>query len=138
MKNNNTAAFWLTNISNMNVSLTDLNLTVKAYSCVNLLDAKHYYYTPEQLQKSAESGSIFKKRNKLVVRKISPEILQPINFQFGANSISVVHDAFIPSRERSVLTIKEENYEELNISDEQFADENAEIVELDTKPIKKV
>lgn len=124
------AAFWLANISNMNVSLADLDLTVKAYSCINLLDSKHYYYTLEQLQKSAESGSIFKKRNKLVVRKIAPEIFQA--------NIPMLSETFIPSRERSVLTIKEETYEELNLSDEQFAQENADIVELDNKPIKKV
>lgn len=122
--------FWLTNISNRNVSLTDLNLTVKAYSSVNLLDKKHYQYTPEQLVKSAESGSIFKKRNKLVVRKIAPEILKA--------NVPLSRETFIPSRERSMLVIKEENYEELNVSDEQFAQENADIVELDSKPIKKV
>ena len=123
-------AFWLTNISNMNVSLADLNLTVKAYSSINLLDSKHYYYTLEQLQKSAESGSIFKKSNKLIVRKVAPEILQA--------NVPMLRETFIPSRERSIFAIKEENYEELNLSDEQFAQENADIVELDNKPIKKV
>lgn len=122
--------FWLTNISNRNVSLADLDLTVKAYSSVNLLDKKHYEYTPEQLLKSAESGSIFKKRDKLVVRKIAPEILKA--------NVPLTRETFIPSRERSLFTIKEENYEELNVSDEQFAKENADIVELDNKPIKKV
>jgi hypothetical protein len=122
--------FWLTNISNRNVSLTDLNLTVKAYSSVNLLDKRHYQYTPEQLIKSAESGSLFKKRNKLVVRKIAPEILKA--------NVPLSRETFIPSRERSMLVIKEENYEELNVSDEQFAQENADIVELDSKPIKMV
>lgn len=127
---NNAPTFWLTNISNRNVSLADLNLTVKAYSSVNLLDKKHYYYTLEQLQKSVESGSIFKKRDKLIVRKIAPEILQA--------NVPLLRESFIPTREKSVLVIKEENYEELNLSDEQFAQENADIVELDNKPIKKV
>lgn len=122
--------FWLTNISNMNVSLADLNLTVKAFSSVNLLDKKHYQYNLEQLAKSAESGSVFKKRDKLVVRKIAPEILKA--------NVPLTRETFIPSRERSLLVIKEENYEELSVSDEQFALENADIVELDSKPIKKV
>lgn len=122
--------FWLTNISNRNVSLADLNLTVKAYSSVNLLDMKHYQYNKEQLIKSAESGSIFKKRDKLIVRKVAPEVLRA--------NIPMIRETFIPSRERSILIIKEENYEELNVSDEQFAQENADIVELDNKPLKKV
>jgi hypothetical protein len=127
---NEPLTFWLTNISNRNVSLADLNLTVKAYSTVNLLDKKHYQYTLEQLVKSAESGSLFKKRDKMVVRKIAPEILKA--------NVPLSRETFIPSRERSLFVIKEENYEELNVSDEQFAQENADIVDLDSKPIKKV
>ncbi len=121
--------FWVTNISPMNVSLADLNLTIKAYTSVNLLDKKHYYFTPEQLQKSFESGSIFKKRDKIVVRKIAPEILKA--------NVPLTRETFIPTRERSTLVIKEENYEELNISDEEFANANADIVELDNQPTNK-
>lgn len=121
--------FWVTNISPMNVSLADLALTIKAYSSVNLLDKRHYPYTQDQLQKSFESGSIFKKRDKIVIRKIAPEILKA--------NVPLARETFIPTRERSTLVIKEENYEELNVSDEDFAKENADIVELDNQPINK-
>jgi hypothetical protein len=117
--------FWVTNISNRNVSLADLNLTIRAYSSINLMDEKHYYYTLEQIEKSVSSGSIFKKRNKIVVRKVAPsgeKIQMPL-----------VKESIIPSRERSVLSFKEEHYEELTISDEEFANENAEIADLDSK-----
>jgi hypothetical protein len=119
--------FWVTNISARNVSLADLNLTIKAYSSVNLLDKRHYQYTAEQLTKSVESGSIWKKRDKIIVRKLEPEI-------FKAN-VPMTRETFIPSRERSVLVIKEEKYEELNVSDEDFAKENADTAELDTMPL---
>jgi len=123
--------FWVSNISNMNVSLADLNLTINAYSSVNLMDTKHYQYKIEQLKKSAESGSIFKKRDKIIVRKVPPEVLK--------TNIPLTRETFIPTRERSVLSIKEENYEELNVSDEEFAKENAETADADTKPmIQKV
>jgi hypothetical protein len=122
-------AFWITNISPMNVSLADLNLTIKAYSSVNLLDKKHYQYTRDQLRKSCDSGSVFKKRNKLVVRKVAPEIIKA--------NVPLAQETFIPSRERSLLSIKEEQYDELNVSDEEFAKQNADIVELDNKPINK-
>ena len=120
-------AFWLTNISNRNVSIADLNLTVKAFSSVNLLDKKHYQYNLEQLQKSAESGSIFNKRNKLVVRKLAPEVLKA--------NIPFARETFLTTRERSVLAIKEEHYEELEVSNEEFAKENADFAEMDTQPL---
>jgi hypothetical protein len=124
----NKESFWVTNISKRNVSLADLNLTIKSYTSVDLL-SKHYYYTKEQLIKSVESGSIFKKRDKIVVRKISPEILKA-NMPF-------LKDSFIPSRERSVIEIKEELYEELDVSDEKFAEENADL-NIDETFVKKV
>lgn len=129
MSKNNT--FWITNISSRNVSLADLNLTVKAFTSVNLLDNRHYYYTLEQLQKSAHDGSLAKKGKLIKIRKVEPEHIQ-VNVPF-------IQETYIPSRQRSIYDIKEEKYEELNISDEEFANENAEIAELDKQPlIKKV
>lgn len=123
--------FWVTNISARNVSLADLNLTIKAYTSVNLLDSKHYDYTLEQLKKSVESGSIYSKRHSIKERVVAPEFLK-VNVPF-------IHETFIPTRERSLYSIKEENYEELNVSDEQFALDNADMVAEDSKPmIKKV
>lgn len=115
--------FWVTNISNRNVSLTDLNLTIKAFSSVNLLDGKHYYYTLEQLEKSKLNGSIFNKRNKIKVREVAPEIIK-MNIPFDS-------ETFIPSRQHSVLEIKHINYEELDISDDSFAEGNIEITNMD-------
>jgi hypothetical protein len=120
-------AFWLTNFSKRNVSLADLNLTVKALSSINLLDKRHYDYTLEQLEKSKTSGSIFSKRNALTVRQMAP-IVTKMNIPFD-------RETFIPTRERSTFSIKEEYYDELNLSDEDFAKENADIVVLDTKPL---
>ncbi len=123
--------FWVTNISNRNVSLADLNLTIKAYASVNLLDMRHYQYKIEQLKTSVESGSIFKKRDKIIVRKVAPEVLKA--------NVPLTRETFIPTRERSLLSIKEENYEELNVSDEEFAKDNADTADADTKPmIQKV
>jgi len=123
--------FWVINISKMNVSLSDLNLTIKAYNSVNLMDTKHYQYKIEQLKKSVESGSIFKKRDKIIVRKVTPEVL--------IANIAITRETFMPTRERSLLSIKEKNYEELNVSDEEFAKDNADTADADTKPmIQKV
>lgn len=115
--------FWITNISNKNVSLGDLNMTVKAFATINLLDSKHYHYKEEQLQKSALNGSIYNKRDKIFVRKIPPTIEVAIMDFVETN---------IPTRQRSTLEIKYEVYEELNVSDEEWAAENADIVDLDS------
>ncbi len=114
-------SFWLTNICNRNVSIADLNLTIKAFSSVNLLDKKHYYYTLEQLQKSATSGSIFKKRKILSVRQVDPVIMKM--------NVPLANETYINNRQRSILDIKEESYEELSLSDEQFAAENSDLAE---------
>jgi hypothetical protein len=125
----NKKTFWLTNISDRNVSLADLNLTIKAFSSVNLLDKKHYSYTEEQLLDSVAKGSVFKKRNKIVVRNNPPK-------QTVMN-LPYVQETYIPTRQRSLLNIKDEKYEELSVSDEAFANENAEIAEQDRLPLLK-
>ena len=123
--------FWITNISNMNVSLADLNLTVKPFISINLLDNKHYSYTKEQLIKSSQKGSIFNKRNKIFVRQVMPTENKS-NILYNENGI-------IPSREKSVFIIKEEKFEELDVSDETFAADNADTAEIDIQPfIKKI
>ena len=119
--------FWVTNVSKMNVSLGDLDLTIKAYTTVNLLDKRHYHYTIEQLKKSAESGSLYKKRDKIYPRKNAPEIPN--------QRIDYVENAVIPPRDKSVFQIEQQNYEELDLTDEEFAEENAEMADIDAQPI---
>lgn len=127
MKNNE--SFWVTNISVMNISLSDLNVTIKARSSVNLLDKKHYSFTTEQLLQSSKSGSIFKKRSKVLVRQIAPEV--------DVKKILFNKDETFPSRDRSLLSIKEENYEELSLSDTEYADQNADLANIDAQPLIK-
>jgi len=136
-------AFWVTNMSPMNVTLADLALNIRAFSTVNLLDDKHYKYTIEQLLKSKESGSLFKKRDRIVVRDVAPPDPEK-------NRIQIVYGSIIPDRVRSLYNVNEEEYEELKVSnedqkkqDEIYAQENADLAELDLQrsvinPPKKV
>ena len=122
-------SFWITNASTMNVSLADLNITIKAMSSINLLDKKHFSFSKEQLLKSLASGSLFKKRNRIFVRQIAPE---------KENTYLLFNrEESFPSRDRSILSIKEENYEELNLSDAEYANQNAELAEMDSQPLIK-
>ena len=122
--------FWVTNISNMNVTLSDLNLTIKANSSVNLLDNKHYYYNKKQLIDSAASGSIYKKSDKIFIRKVSPTFEKINQLQLSSNSL--------PSRDRSIFVIKHENYEELELSDDEFAEQNSDLVDESLPITRKI
>jgi hypothetical protein len=136
----NKPTFWVVNVSPMNVTLADLAINIKAYSIVNLLDDKHYSFYLEQLVRSQTSGSIFKKRDKIRVRKIPPPVKEK-------EALPFLQDVPLPSHERSTFSIKETHYEELNVNgadqhklDEQLASENAELdlPEADkTAPVKK-
>jgi hypothetical protein len=129
--------FWVTNFSNRNVTLSDLAVTLPAFRTLNLMDTKHYQYTMEQLEASAKSGSLFAKRDKIFVRKDQPDIPEgrSLNLMAVENKMPINFQANIPSRERSTLIIKEEKYEELQISDEEFAAENADTANMDAQPL---
>jgi hypothetical protein len=138
-----TTHFWITNMSPRNVTLADLAMNIRAFSTVDLLDKKHYKYNLEQLLKSKESGSLFKKRDKIVVREVAPPDPEK-------NRIPIVYGSIIPDRVRSLYKVNEEEYEELKVSnedqkkqDEIYAQENADLAELDSQrsvinPPKKV
>ena len=119
----NKECFWITNFSNRNISLSDLNLTVMAFSSINLLDDRHYSYSKEQLLKSEKGGSLFNYRKKIAVRSAPPVIPD--------NKILFNQAGVIPGREKSTYSIKEEKYEELNMSDEVFAAEHADIADVE-------
>ena len=116
--------FWVTNISKREVSLRDLNHSIPPMSTVNLLDKRHHSYTKEQLDASASSGSIFTKSDKIKVRLVPPPHLPP-------NLLPIDRESAIPTRQRSALKIEHVHYEELNISDDEFAKENADLAEQD-------
>lgn len=126
--NNNDKEFWVTNISNRDITLHDLGVVVRARTSINLLNSRHYNLTTEQCNTSLENGSLFS-RKKYITKRISPPTLNSLTFK-----IAIDHNAVIPNRTHSIYEIKEENYEELIISDEQFAEANAETVEMDKQP----
>lgn len=123
--------FWITNISTNNISLSDLNITLNSYTSVNLLDKRHQYLTVEEIRDSLKKGALSKyiKMRKIVIRHSAPVIFK--------DEIKVDNDAIIPNRNTSIFEIEQKNYEELDITDEEFAAENADIAEMDTQPMFK-
>lgn len=119
--------FWVTNVTNRNVSLLDLNMTVRAFMTINLLDKRHYNFTSEQVMNSVQNGSIYRKRNMIKVRAVPP--------QNNRIQSILTQETSVPSRARSAIPTIQPNYEELNLSDDKFAEEASEFVEKDKKPI---
>lgn len=116
-------AFWVANISNRNVSLTDLALTIPAHKTVNLLNQRSYpHLTSQIVHTSAASGSLWLKRSKITICKVPP--------QFTPTPLpNYDHTTSMPSRRRSALQITEVHYDELDISDETFAAEAADLTD---------
>lgn len=135
---NKNKEFWISNISNRNVTLSDLNLSIKAMTSINLLDSKRYFFTEEHLNKSLSSGSLFLKRDKIVKRVIPPQAVTGNKTAFDIN-------AAIPNKPRSIFEIKIEKYEELDVSSNQeearlqefeaIAEEVDEMTELERAPL---
>jgi hypothetical protein len=112
--------FWVSNLSDRNVSLRDLGLTIRSRSNVNLLDSRHYSLKKEQLELSAASGSLFAKSKILKVRQVAPEIL----IKSGV-SLSSMPRFIAQNTCRTGIIVEEQKFEELSIleSDEKMADE---------------
>jgi len=107
--------YWIVNISKLNVSLGDLGLTIPAMKTVNLGDNKHYKLTDEQIQKSINNGSIKLKSKYLILRSCGPEInkkTKPCNFEPTSFKKKIIGEI-----------VKEKKFDELLISDEDFANE---------------
>lgn len=103
--------FWVTNISPRNVTLSDLYISIPAMASVNLLDQRHYHFTEDQLLSSQNSGSLFRKRHLLAVRKVPPQMISMAEIVIDPNAV-------IPTRTISTYEIKQQYYEELDIKDE--------------------
>jgi len=126
-QNNKITEFWITNITKLDVMLGDLRLSVPNRTHMNLLDSKHFHYSLAQLQESEKSGSLYKKSDKIKVRKVRPEILvEPGLYVSEAPLYMTEHP------ELSQVIIEHVDYEELHvgsglkISDEEFANQLTE------------
>lgn len=120
--------YWITNISNRDVTLHDLGVTVRARTSINLLNKRHYSLSIKDIEKSAKDGSLFS-RKRMIIRRVTPPTINSLSFK-----MAIDHTAIIPTRTHSIYEIKQEQYDELIVSDEEFAEENAETVEMDKQP----
>src|SRR6202000_3368649 len=115
LRANQEYSFWVTNISNRDVSLSDLYLKIPSHRSINLLDKKHFNYTIEQLQKSAASGSIYNKRDKIKTCNNPPEIIIEPGLYLSKEPRYVAS--------RSNVKLEEKTYEELPSLDQLNSEE---------------
>jgi hypothetical protein len=113
--------FWATNVSQLNVSLRDLGITIPSKKSVNLLNSKHYSFNKEQLELSATLGSLFAKRDKILVRQTAPEASISTGIQ-----VSKVPRFIAQNMARTKIIVEEVKYAELQISEEEFANDMTE------------
>lgn len=62
---------WITNISKVDVYLSDLNIVVRSMKCINLFG--HTTITKNQILKSCTTGSISKRKGALFLRLNAPK-----------------------------------------------------------------
>jgi hypothetical protein len=118
--------FYITNISKYNVCLADLAITIHRGRSYNLLDKKRgFNYTLEQLEKSKESGSLYKKRDKICVSYSQPTELKPPGIELS--------EIPVETRLRTAVELSDPEYEELLFSDEKYAEEMSELLSDDDK-----
>lgn len=120
-------SFWITNISKKDITLEDLNCVVRSFTSINLLDSKHYNITEQQIKNSLEAGSLKKKNHLVKPRITAPEKEKPISI--------ITEPTTMPTRAKALIELKSKNFDnELDITDDEFANELADTAEEDRKP----
>lgn len=109
-------AFFVINVSDRNVCLSDLALTVPAGRCYDLLN-DNFSFTIEQLKASLKDGSLYRKRDKIKIGKGRPQTVE-----VGQREVS---EYPIITRNRSAVKVDEPVFEDLVISDDDYANEMA-------------
>jgi hypothetical protein len=140
----NKEELWITNINRFqDIAISDLNLTVRRGRSINLLAKKKngislYNLTRKQIDKSVNSGDIFKKSNNIKIRVIAPEV-----FVKPMVEVAPVLDMSSTRSVRKPQEIEKVEFPDLDIEDEAgfaeaFAAENADMDAADRAPVLAV
>ena len=109
-------SFFVINISDRNVCLSDLAFTIPAGRCYDLLN-DHFSFTIDQLKASLKNGSLYRKRDKIKIGKGRPEKAKPIHKEISKYPIVI--------RNRSAVKVEEPIFDDLIVSDDDYANEMA-------------
>lgn len=118
-RKSNQDSYWITNISKKAWHLSDLNVIIYPMRSINLLDNRHYSLTRAQIETSKTSGDLLRKSKVVKVRDVAPDYEPPKILPFK-------EDAIYPTKQRSAVELENIKYEELELSDDTYAEENAD------------
>jgi hypothetical protein len=124
--------FWITNISKQAIALSDLGIDVLPMTSINLL-SNGYNITLEQAERSKAEGSIFKRSHSIIHRKVPPQAARKLTAFNPTEPIFNPNGSAIQSRAHSTVKVEDPHYEELSITDEQYAENE---VATETTPEK--
>ena len=112
---------WITNLSSSrDVAIHDLNLVVRKRTSINLYDFRRYpHLTFEQINNSAQFGDLLLKTN---LKIISIRVVPPSNRNKPLYDLELAEN-ILPRKARSAITSEEKHFDELEISDTDFADQ---------------
>lgn len=120
----NQDSLWVVNITKRNISVPDLGCHIPAMRNVDLLDKRNYLCTRQQVETSLATGDLSKRRDAIVVRAVPPTAVV-------AEWIPQDRAAIYPIRQRPATPIEKVHYDELELSDEQFAAEQSDSAQSD-------
>lgn len=118
------------------MSISDLRVTIRAGKSVNLLDDKHYKLKYDDIVKSANSGSLFTKRDILKVSDKPPvvpvmpgkqEAILPFQSRIKIDAIRVEAKKF--------ADLGDLDDEEQRKAEEKYALDNIDIIASDDVPV---
>jgi hypothetical protein len=132
---------WVTNINRIqDITIGDLAITLTRGRSINLLAKKKnglslYNITQKQIDKSFESGSLFKKSLHIKRRDVAPEVF------VTRVDIAPILDVSSTRNVRKPPEIEKVDFPDLDaddVSDEEFASENADMEAADRAPVLAV
>lgn len=100
---------WITNFTKKDILIEDLGVKIPKMSIVNLFK---YNLLEENILKSIQSGSIFKKSQYIRIRQTAPEFRKERKLVSDQPSIRL---------QKSGFTQEKKEYDELRIDDELFS-----------------
>ena len=136
---------WITNTSlRQDITLSDLRTTIRRGQSINLLARKkngrpRYFITRDMIDKSIESGDIYKKSNLIKIRKVPPIVFSHHLDIVGTDKTGPINRASTRLM-RKQTEIEEPDFPDLEIDDfddaalERYAAENADADFADRQP----
>lgn len=109
-------------MSNTDINLSDLNIVLRSHTSIDLL--KSGTINLSQIEKSINTGSIFKRKNKIIIGRPAPIIAEPLML------------SQLPRKCRSkntVINVKE-NIDDFVTEEDPLAADLSDSAELDRKP----